>query len=184
MLKSSPRKLLLWLLLAPLLAAAADNPELRALKEADQADRNPSIVREQWREVNQRDGERRARVLEIIKEGQLSTAWDYFNAALVLQHGNSADDIRLAHSLSTIAATVDPQHPRASWLKAASWDRLMLRLGKQQWYGTQSTRDPASGEFVLLPIDEDAVSDADRIALGVPRLAEIKAELEARSKGR
>jgi len=115
------QKLVLALLLSvPLVVVAADNPELRSIKEADQADRRSMPASDQLRELMQRDGERRVRVLEILKEGRLATAWDYFNAALVLQHGESAEDIRLAHALATIAITLDPEHKRAKWLVAAS----------------------------------------------------------------
>ena len=168
------------LLFVPLVCLAADNAELRSIKDADQADRRSAPTQEQWREITRRDQERRERVLEIIKSGQLSTAWDYFNAALVLQHGGSTSDIRLAHSLSTVAAAIDPEHPRAKWLMAASWDRLMIRLNRPQWYGTQSTKD-SSGKFVLAPVEPDVVSDADRTALGVPSLAEAQERLDARN---
>lgn len=174
------KAILCLLLLAPLTSLATDNAELRSIKDADQSDRRSAPMPEQWREISRCDQERRERVLEILKSGQLTTAWDYFNAALVLQHGGSTEDIRLAHSLSTVAATIDPEHPSAKWLMAASWDRLMIRLNKPQWYGTQSTRD-SSGKFVLAPVEPDTVSDADRAALGVPSLAEAQARLDARN---
>ena len=168
------------LMALPFAVFAADNPELRTLKEADQSDRSDRKVRENGNELRRRDAERRERVLEILRASELSTAWDYFNAALILQHGDSVEDIRLAHSLSTVAATVDPGHPRAKWLMAASWDRLMLRLKQPQWYGTQSMKD-ASGQFVLYMVHPDAVSDVDRQALGVPTLAEAQASLDLRN---
>ncbi len=173
----------LLLLLTPLVTFAADNAELRSIKEADQADRQQSTAPEHWREVMRRDGERRGRVLEILSAGQLSTAWDYYNAALVLQHGQSAEDIRLAHSLATVAATLDPEHKSAKWLMAASWDRLMVRLKQPQWYGTQSTRG-ADGKFVLLPVHPNAVTDSDRAALGVPSLADAQAKIDSRNGSR
>ena len=174
---------ILILLLAPLVAFAADNAELRSIKEADQADRQHSSAPENWREIMRRDTERRDRVLEILKAGQLNTAWDYFNAALVLQHGPTTEDKRLAHSLSTIAATLDPEHKSAKWLMAASWDRLMVRLKQPQWYGTQSTRGP-DGKYVLYPVHPDAVTDADRSALGVPPLPESRAKIDSRNGSR
>jgi hypothetical protein len=164
----------------PAVAMAADNAELVALMKADQDDRADADLAKNWHELAQRDRERRDRVLEMLKAGTLGTAWDYFNAALVLQHGAEAVDVRLAHSLSTLAATLDPQHPGAKWLMAASWDRLMLRLKQPQWYGTQWTED-SSGIRVLEPVHPTAVSDADRLALGVPTLAEARARLNSRN---
>lgn len=175
------QKLVLALLLSvPLVVVAADNPELRSIKEADQADRRSMPASDQLRELMQRDGERRARVLEILKEGRLATAWDYFNAALVLQHGESAEDIRLAHALATIAITLDPEHKSAKWLVAASWDRLMLRFKQPQWYGTQSVRD-SSGQLVLYTVAPNVVTDADRAELGVPPLVEAQKRVDLRN---
>lgn len=174
--------LALWLS-APVVAVAGDNPELRSIKQADQADRRTAHTPSHWRDVMQRDRERHSRVLEILKEGKLGTAWDYSNAALVLQHGDSAGDIRLAHSLSTVASTLDPEHRSAKWLMAASWDSLMLHLEQPQWYGTQSTRN-SSGQFILHPIALNAVTDADRAALGVPPLAEAQARIDSRNEGK
>jgi hypothetical protein len=169
------------LLSVPLSVVAGDNPELRSIRDADQADRRAAPTPDKLRELMQRDSERRSRVLEILKDGRLTTAWDYFNAALVLQHGGSAEEIRLAHSLSTVAATLGPEHKSAKWLMAASWDRLMLRLKQPQWYGTQSTRDQ-SGRYTLYPVDPDAVTDADRAVLGVPSLAEAQARNDSRNE--
>lgn len=177
------RATFLLMLLPVHLAFAADNPELRAIKDADQADRSGLGMGKDWRAVVARDKSRRDRVLEILKDGGLDTAWDHFNAALVLQHGGSADDIRLAHALSTLSATLDPAHPGARWLMAASWDRLMLRLEQPQWYGTQWVQD-AAGTHVLSPVQPGAVTDADRIALGVPTLAEMQARLDALNSGK
>lgn len=171
------------LLLAPIVTFAADNAELRSIKDADQADRRRTVSPEHWREVWRRDGERRGRVLEILSAGQLSTAWDYYNAAIVLQHGASAEDIRLAHSLATLAATLDPGHKHAKWLMAASWDRLMICLKQPQWYGTQSALD-VDGKFVLLPVLPNAVTDMDRAALGVPPLADSMERIDSGNRSR
>jgi len=170
------------LLLLPLLALAEDNLELRALQEADQADRTGTRSSEEWREVLARDKRRRERVLELMKSGELNTARDYFNAALIMQHGSTTEDIRIAHALSTIASTLDPAYPRAKWLMAASWDRLMMRLKQPQWYGTQSVRDP-SGKFVLYPVLANAVTDEERAKFGVLTLEEAQSRAESRDAG-
>ena len=64
--------------------------ELAALFAADQADR--SMEGGDWSEITARDGERRARVLEIVQAGQLSGSADYFHAAMILQHGDLPED--------------------------------------------------------------------------------------------
>jgi hypothetical protein len=43
-------------------------------------------------------------VLEFVGRGDLHSAADYFNAALVLQHGEKPEDFLLSHELATAAA--------------------------------------------------------------------------------
>lgn len=154
-------------------AFAGDNQSLQKITDADQADRrggpdgiDPMVVRA-------RDLERERSVLEIIRAGGLSTSTDYFNAALVFQHAESTEDVALAHSLATMATRIEPVHPNARWLAAASWDRLMMRRKKPQWYGTQFVKR-AFGKWELYTVDESAVSDEERERQNVPRLAVSK----------
>jgi hypothetical protein len=163
---------LLLALLVPLVALAADNARLQSIADADQTDRRAgnTII---GTELRKRDAERRFEVLALLRSRGLATAKDYFNAALVFQHGDNADDYRIAHSLAAIASTLDPEHGGSRWLKAATWDRLMLHLGQQQWYGTQYAI-AEDGSMRLLPMNPDAVSDEDRAAWNVPSLAEAK----------
>jgi len=49
--------------------------------------------------------------------------------------------------------------------------------GKPQWYGTQYRQDPG-GKWVLIKVDEIAVTDTQRIELAVPTLAESKKRME------
>lgn len=62
-----------------------DNPDLQRLKDADQADRSPGIEAIDWRIVNARDEQRRSAVIEMLRAGQLRSANDYANAALIYQ---------------------------------------------------------------------------------------------------
>jgi hypothetical protein len=93
---------------------------------------------------------------------------------LIFQHGNTVDEIRLAFSLATTSRALDPDSGRCKWLSAAAWDRLMMRLGRPQWYGTQFTKSDG-GKWELYRVDESVVSDKDRAELGVPSIAEAKA---------
>jgi len=151
-----------------------DHTELQAIKDADQSDRvaGPNT---DWSVVAARDRVRLKRVRELVVSGELRTAVDFFNAALVCQHGPDVADIRLAHALATISASMDASATSANWLTAASWDRIMMRLGKPQWYGTQYTRAKTGDrKWQLYTIDESAVTDEERTRLGVPTLAEAR----------
>lgn len=162
-----------FLLVAPS-SSAADNGKLKQLYEEDQSDRRPGPDEIDWVIIGPRDNERRKTVLEIVASGGLATANDYYHAAMVFQHGRTAEDMALAYSLATVAWRVDPAHPKARWLTASAWDRLLMRKKKPQWYGTQFVRNNDSGKWELYQTDEDAVSDRERERMGVPPLSAAK----------
>jgi hypothetical protein len=162
------------------------NEHLQSIVRADQADRLGQPTAEQWEGVARRDAERRSQVHEELRGGRVRSAYDFFNAALVMQHGSELEEIRLAHALATVSASMDstsPQARQALWLKAASWDRMMRTLGRPQWYGTQFLRDK-NGTVTLYTVDESAVTDPDRVALAAPTLAEARAQAEEMSRAK
>jgi hypothetical protein len=163
------------LLLSAALPALAGNPELAAIHQADQEARaRPAEI--DWTILLPEDRKRRERVMELLRAGEVRDAADYHHAAMVFQHGEGLDDIRLAHALSTIAMSLAPDEKRYRWLTAASWDRVMATQLQPQWYGTQFQSDDA-GMF-LYPLAEGAVSDDDRKAMQVPTLAKTAARLQ------
>lgn len=144
----------------------AASAELRALYEADQADRQGAMNAspERWREIAARDRARRDRVLELVKEGVLDTGADYYHAAMVLQHGEGSEDILLSHILSTVAGFKG--HERGKWLSAASLDRYLHRTDAAQRLGTQYVRDPDGGPWSQGAY-VDWLSDSVRSEFGV-----------------
>jgi hypothetical protein len=92
------------------------------------------------------------------------------------------EDARLALSLSWVAASIDPDNDEAKWLTASAWDRLMMRQGQPQWYGTQAERRPGDTEWQLYTIQEDAVTDDQRRELNVPGLEELKEQFREMNK--
>lgn len=164
------RMALACLLFAAFGACAGDNARLKELFLADQAARQAEPDAGDVLVATPQDLERQKAVLEQIAAGALTTSADYFHAAVVFQHGVTAENIALAYSLATIAARLQPSHPYARFLTAAAWDRLMKRMGKAQWYGTQYQKGPG-GKYELYRVEESAVSDQDRERLGVPSLA-------------
>ncbi|MDO9520605.1 MAG: hypothetical protein Q7L19_10375 [Pseudohongiella sp.] len=159
-------------------AVAQDNDELEQLYRSDQAARQAQPIN--WEELHVEDAARRERVFSILQAGGIRTATDYFHAAMIFQHGNSPDDIRLAHSFATIAASLDSNLPNANWLKAATWDRLLLNFDQPQWYGTQFVRDGA-GKLTLYKMHPDVISDEQRAAWSVPTVSESLQSLEQRN---
>ena len=155
---------------------AASNSEIAAVCEADQGDRKAVRPGElvDWPAVRIRDADRRGTMRRMLEEGEIRSADDFYCAALVFQHGESLDDIRLAFALSTIATNLKQPPQQTRFLQAAAWDRMMLRANRPQWYGTQFVRDPVGGGWVLYEVDESVLNDAQRREAGVPTLAEAR----------
>ena len=151
------------------------NAELERLYTEDQADRTAGADKIDWEVVSKRDAARQARVQQILAEGGAKVAEDYFHAAMVFQHGSTEEDIAKAHELSLKAAELDPAHPTARWLAAASKDRLLMRQGKPQLYGTQFRK--VDGKWTLWDVDP-SVTDEQRAEWGVPPLEAAKKRLE------
>jgi hypothetical protein len=139
----------------PFAVVAQDDPELVRMFSEDQAARRVENI--DWEVVSAQDAERRSAVMSILLAGEIRTRQDYYNAAMIFQHGGSAEEIRLAHSFATIASTLGSTSA-SNWLKAATWDRLMTRFNQPQWYGTQYVTDD-SGQWLLYPVEPDAVTD-------------------------
>lgn len=80
------------------------NSLLKQLFDDDQADRKDGTIDA---DTVKRDAARRERVLIELRAGKIRTASDHYHAAMVFQHGESADEIRLAFSLAWMSAQMD-----------------------------------------------------------------------------
>ena len=152
------------------------NVEIKALHDADQADRRaPSI---DWAVVSARDDERRARVLALAAQGQLKAADDYYHAALVMQHGRVPEDFARAMQWARQAWALDPLQHSARWLSAAAEDRYLHAQDKPQVWGTQYRKPMGQDRWTQEPFDREAKTDAEREAMGVPTLARSEQRLQ------
>jgi hypothetical protein len=157
----------------PTFAGVPAKSRIEELRDADQADRAGDYDSINWSVVAPRDATRRVEVRKLLADGRLRTSSDYLAAALIFQHGEGAEEMRVAHSLATIAYELDPENRNAGVLMAASWDRLMMRLKRPQWYATQFVRN--GDKWVLYDIDESIVTDEERKRIGGRTLAEARA---------
>jgi hypothetical protein len=155
----------------------ASNPELRALFEADQTDRSAGPGEVDWSTVAERDRERQAATRNLLEAGAVNTADDFWRAAFIFQHGDSADDHLLAHALAVTA--VAKGKADATWIAAAALDRYLQSIGRPQIYGTQFII-PKSGDLVTQgDYDRTLIPDTARQAAGVPGLAEQEQQRQA-----
>jgi hypothetical protein len=148
-----------------------DNPELAKIYEADQADRVADLIN--WAVLEPRDKARLARVKELFATKNLRTAVDFYRAAMVLQHGQVAEDFLLAHELCVVAIALGKSDRATRWLAAASEDRFLMTLGRPQRFGTQY-RSEGSQPMRLYDVGE-GVTDELRTLMATPTLAEAKA---------
>lgn len=137
-----------------------DHQELAALFASDQADR-ARIARDNPARLRREDAQRRARTRELLDAGALTTAQDYFHAAIIFQHGTDKQDYLLAHVLATLSAKMG--RPDTHWLIGTTLDRYLLAAGEDQIFGSQRQRG-ASRNF-----DRDLVPDQVQGLLEVPR---------------
>lgn len=85
--------------------------------------------------MRERDRQRRARAEDLIESHALTAPEDYFHAARLFQHGDTAEDAWRAHVLARTSAELG--YAQARWLAAAAYDRWLMYQGKPQKYGTQ-----------------------------------------------
>lgn len=153
--------------------------ELKELYESDQKDQNDELWNESSDdEFSRRQKERRDRVMAVIEAEMLADLKDWNHAAMLLQHGQSADDFLLAHILSLPPAIAD--EPFARFMCAATLDRFLQTCGRAQIFTTQSgAADPS----VYAPIEpfDDSMSESLRAVFGLPPLPGRE---EAQKKGK
>lgn len=145
--------------------AIASDTELAGLFEADQSARSGG--RTDWTAIEVEDRARRERVHELMAEGRVASADDYWRAAFIFQHGDRPEDYLLAHALAVTSAGMGKGE--ATWIAAATLDRYLQAIGRPQVYGTQY-QVLGDGPVTQGDYDRDLIPDAVRVASGVPAL--------------
>ncbi|MDT4967134.1 MAG: hypothetical protein QOJ64_1871 [Acidobacteriota bacterium] len=132
--------------------------------------RYPDIVRKQ----DEIDSRNMARLEEIIKghgwPGKSLVGEEAAKAAfLILQHSDFARQQKYLPMLKVAAKSGEARPADAAMLE----DRVLVRQGKPQLYGTQLHSGPdTGGKLVLSPIEDEEHVDERRSAVGLMPLAE------------
>jgi hypothetical protein len=152
--------------------ADTSSPEMKSIYDEDQRVRVTQPIN--WAVVNQTDAQRRELTRKLLANGALHTGKDFEEASFIFQHGTTADDYLLAHTLAIVA--VSKGDPTAIWIAAATLDRYLQIMSQKQIYGTQfkgnpSKTDPKHLDWSQEPYSRDLVSDPLREALGIPPIA-------------
>ncbi|WP_095509970.1 DUF6624 domain-containing protein [Rubrivirga marina] len=167
--------------------AAAYRAALLDLREADQAprtrlvdlleryDRAPpdSLYRPLAREVQAADSVNLIRLEALVDERGWPLAsevgtWAAGAAWLVVQHAPL--DVQLRYE-PTIADAVEAGEAEPVWL-AYLTDRILVRQGLPQRYGSEQRTDPDTGQRAFYPIEDPAAVDARRAAVGLDPIRE------------
>lgn len=139
-----------------------DNPEMKAMFEADQAARMADRI--DWANVGPEDATRRKRTRELLDANALNSGADFYYASFIFQHGEDQDDYLLAHVLATAAMA---RGYDASWIAAATLDRYLQKIGKSQVFGTQFSK-AGDGAWTQAPYAAELIPDSLRKVVGVP----------------
>jgi hypothetical protein len=145
------------------------NDELARLYKSDREERidQPRANTSEYRAMRARDLKRRDRIRELVEANELHTGEDYYQAAHIMNHGDSLEDARNAHRLALRSSELG--YRPARWLAAASYDRWQMYQGKPQKYGTNYVYDGQKDR--LWDVDPNT-TDEERAAWDVPPLAE------------
>lgn len=148
-----------------------DSAEMQRIFDEDQKIRHSADWgrKDKLDEILRQEQSRRAATTKLLATGRLHTGRDYEEAAFIFQHGTTADDYLLAHTLALVAMAKGDAS--AAWIAAATLDRYLQTVGQPQIYGTQhlaANGKPPTAE----PFHRDLISDALRRQLGVPSIAD------------
>jgi hypothetical protein len=142
-------------------------------------------------EINARGEQRRRLVSAMLAKGQVQTGEDFHDAALLFQHGESADDYLLAHILAVEA--VIKGDDKSKFLAAATLDRYLQAIHKPQVFGTQyapmtPVQPGNNGVFkgrtwTQMPMDIHLLPDAVRRNYCVPDLEQQTRNLATLNAG-
>lgn len=139
------------------------NAEMTAMFDADQKAREVDKI--DWKVLGEADHRRLSRTKALLSSGALQSGDDFWHSAFIFQHGDGANDYLLAYALATVA--IARGRTDGGWIAAATLDRYLQTIGRKQIYGTQFAF-PDSGKVNQEPYDRSLISDALRIASGVP----------------
>lgn len=121
--------------------------------------------------TDERNAKRYADVRGRIARGEVVTGEDHLYAAGILSTSDSVDDLEAAQGLAKRAVELGEERGRV--FVAETTDKLLVRQGRPQRFGTQIFLDVGTGKWALYPCDS-SVTDETREYMGLPTLMEMR----------
>lgn len=114
---------------------------LTKIFKEDQADRLAKSVDSDIQNITLRDFKRRQEAQTLINQGTLKNSTDYYQAAMIFQHGDTSEDYKKANDLAKKGLEIGEAkgglgYESCKWIYAASLDRYLLSIEQKQKYGT------------------------------------------------
>lgn len=161
-------KFLLFFLFSLVAFSQADNAELQKMYNEDQGSRMSKDI--DWTVLLKQDKEREKRVYEMINSDLIVTGKDYYNSAMIFQHGR--DTLASSMAVKHMRKAIELDSSVNKWLLAAAIDRDLMRRNKPQIYGTQYVMENGETKWRRYEIDTTQVTDEERKFYNVETLAE------------
>jgi hypothetical protein len=135
--------------------------------------RNSAEIKQLWKEIEEKDS------INLLKVSAILDTHGWLGPEVVGNNGNSALFLVIQHSplqvqlkyIPMLRAAVKAGKARPSSL-ALMEDRVALRQGRKQIYGSQIGTDPTTGKDYVQPLEDPDHVDERRAAVGLQPLAD------------
>lgn len=155
------------------------NTKLQKIFNEDQKDRRNPIILNSRSLFKPRDKVRKNLVRGLLLRKEIDSAKDYYMAAMIFHHGATIQDSKKAVALAK--KSDDLGYKKALAFYATCLDRLLIRQGKNQKFGTQYFKKNSKSLWRLLPVDPKT-SDQERKKYGLPTLDEMEKRIKELNK--
>ncbi len=134
---------------------------------------NSTAMKDLWKRINEKDS------INVLKVTALLDKYGWLPASKIGNDGNTAQFLVIQHAPLNVQQKYLPLMREAvkngnaqSYDLALLEDRVNLRTGKKQLYGSQMVVDTATGKFYVRPLEDPEHVDELRAKVGLQPLAD------------
>ncbi len=154
-----------------MLAASKNQKKESSGEESSEGSEPQESIEQLWKQQTEIDQKNIKRLHEIVAKhgwpGKKLVGEKAADAAfLIVQHAELPDQEKYLPILQKAAEQNDVKPSNVAMLQ----DRVLMRQGKNQIYGSQLRSDPKTGKIELYPIDDPEHVDERRAKVGLPPL--------------